>query len=160
MRLSNNNVESLPTDMVRLLMQNLVNSGFESAFNFFIAWARTKRAYVILALLEGFPLCSLYKYRDKDSDADKASFDRGHYMSLVATFIVRSLYWQNGHEIVPALTHVGDMFLNTGSPQGVFGAGVSVSCPVHSGDATVNGCVLCNIGVMLNAYAGMKFQMW
>lgn len=76
MRLSNNNVESMPIDMVMLLMQYLLTFGFESVFNFFIAWCRTQRPPTIHMLLEGFPLRSLYKFCHMGSSADKACLDR------------------------------------------------------------------------------------
>lgn len=122
--------------MVILLMQYLLTWGFKSVFNFFIAWARTQRVPVIHALLEGFSICSLYKFGDMGCHADNECFDRfihiaenlgivdailyrrcrvilcasrnidsyfsaldaltcsGHYMYLVAKFIIRSLYRQ------------------------------------------------------------------
>lgn len=76
MRIVNNNIESLPIDVILVLLQLLLAGGFENAFNFFIAWARTQRPSVIYSLLKEFPLRLVYKFGALGSDGDKASFDR------------------------------------------------------------------------------------
>lgn len=76
MKFANNNIETLPLDVIVMLMELLSASGFENCFNFFVAWARTQRPAVIMSLLEGLPLHSMLKFGNMGGDADKACFQR------------------------------------------------------------------------------------
>ncbi|KAK1360976.1 hypothetical protein POM88_045450 [Heracleum sosnowskyi] len=76
MRLVGNNVETLPTDVIGILMEVLSAGGFEDCYNFFVAWARTQRSSAILALLNGLPLRAMYKLANAGGEVDKACFNR------------------------------------------------------------------------------------
>ncbi|KAK1396544.1 hypothetical protein POM88_006407 [Heracleum sosnowskyi] len=76
MRLVGNNVETLPTDIIGMLMEVLSAGGFEDCYNFFVAWARTQRPSAILALLNGLPLRAMYKLANAGGASDKACFNR------------------------------------------------------------------------------------
>ncbi|WOG95127.1 hypothetical protein DCAR_0414429 [Daucus carota subsp. sativus] len=75
MRIENNNIATIPTDIVIVLLELLLVGGFQDFFNFFIVWSRTQREVVITSLLDKFPLRSLYKYGCRGSPADMLCFD-------------------------------------------------------------------------------------
>ncbi|KAK1382509.1 hypothetical protein POM88_020244 [Heracleum sosnowskyi] len=72
----NNNVGTLPIDMIVTLLKLVVVESFQDFFNFFIAWARTQRRSAIVALLEYFPLRDIYQYRQIGGPSDSPYFDR------------------------------------------------------------------------------------
>lgn len=75
MKLVNNNIETLPIDMILVLLKLLIVESFQDFYNFFIAWARTQRTSAIVILLESMPLRDLYKFRI-GSPSDVTCFDR------------------------------------------------------------------------------------
>ncbi|WOG95296.1 hypothetical protein DCAR_0414608 [Daucus carota subsp. sativus] len=75
MRIENNNIATIPTDIVIVLLELLLAGGFQDFYNFFMAWSQTQRAVVITSLLEKYPLRTLYKYGCRGSPADLLCFD-------------------------------------------------------------------------------------
>lgn len=71
-----NNVETLPNDVIIVIMKHLLGVGFESFFNFFISWARSQRPATISSLLLEFPVCTLWKFGIGGTVADRVCFDR------------------------------------------------------------------------------------
>lgn len=63
-------IETLPTYIIGILMGLILVRGFESYFNFFVAWAKTQNPAVILSLLEGLHVRAMYKFCNKGGDAD------------------------------------------------------------------------------------------
>ncbi|KAK1357132.1 hypothetical protein POM88_050388 [Heracleum sosnowskyi] len=205
MRLTNNNIKTLPTDIISLLMFLVLNGGFENCFNFSVAWARTQRPAVIVSLLDGLPVRALYKFGNIGSDADKTCFYRffrivgdlgvadailyrrcreiicgsgnidghftviaalarsGHFMQMVANFIVRNLYmvdydadvveallgiyqhpeYKNG--LAAALTHVESIYTSVGRPEITTKSTFGVMCHIHASE---------NKMLLLNGYTG------
>lgn len=76
MKLVNNNIETLPIDMIVVLLKLLVIEIFQDFYNFFIAWARTQWTSAIVLLLESFPLRDLYNFHQFGSPSDVTCFDQ------------------------------------------------------------------------------------
>lgn len=76
MKIENNVLGSMSLDMIIVMMKRVLLGGFEDFFNFFKAWAQTKRVSDIVHLLEEFPVRELYPFRLAGSEADTISFDR------------------------------------------------------------------------------------
>ena len=74
MRIENNNIATIATDIVIVLLELLLVGGFQYFYDFFIAWSQTQRAVVITSFLEKFPLCTLNKYGSRVSPADMLCF--------------------------------------------------------------------------------------
>lgn len=64
----------------------------------------------------------------------------GHYMSLVANFVVRSLCRHHDHRIVPTLTQLENIFLTSSCPQGVIEAHARLVYFIHLLDIAEYGC--------------------
>lgn len=50
MKIENNDLGSMPLDMITLIMKSVLIGGFQDFFNFFIAWAQTKSLSDVLHL--------------------------------------------------------------------------------------------------------------
>lgn len=73
-----NNIQTLPTYIIGMLMCLLLHKEFEDYFNVFGVWVRIQRPSMILSLLNELHLCAMYKFGNMGVDADKTCFLRFH----------------------------------------------------------------------------------
>lgn len=76
MKLENNNLGTLPLDLIVSLMKLVLGVRFKDFYNFFMAWAQTQRRPGIVLLLEHFPLRDVYNSRQVAATEDVNYFDR------------------------------------------------------------------------------------
>ncbi|KAK1387914.1 hypothetical protein POM88_016092 [Heracleum sosnowskyi] len=76
MKIENNNLGSLPIDMIIVIMKLLLSSGFEDFFNFLKALAQTQRMSAVIHLLEEFLVRDLYMPRILATQSDVTCFNR------------------------------------------------------------------------------------
>ncbi|KAK1365938.1 hypothetical protein POM88_041499 [Heracleum sosnowskyi] len=172
MKAINNNIETLPTDIISLLMFLVLDGCFEKKNNLFVAWAMTQRPAAILSLLEGLSV----RARCRDLLCGSGNLDAhftaiatlvriGHFTPMVANFIVRNLYmvdyaadvvepllsiyqhpeYKNG--LAAALSHVKNIYTSAGHPEITTESTVGVICHIHASE---------NKMMLLNGYTGAR----
>ncbi|KAL1826127.1 hypothetical protein ACET3Z_012905 [Daucus carota] len=181
MRIENNNIATIPTDIVIVLLELLLAGGFQDFYNFFMAWSQTQRAVVITSLLEKYPLRTLYKYGCRGSPADMLCFDNFFRIAenlgigdailyrrcraiiygagdIDAHFTVLDTLSGNNH----FLAMVGNFILRSLYKQELVDAvDIEACCPIHSTCVKVSlenqcpsrqNCLFCNIALMVTVF--------
>ncbi|KAK1387916.1 hypothetical protein POM88_016094 [Heracleum sosnowskyi] len=149
MKSENNNVGTLPIDMIVTLMKLLVVESFKDFFNFFIAWARTQRSEQ-LRIND-----AIFYGRCRDIVCGAGNIERhftvlgemastGHFLYVVDLFVLRNLYKKQRSSV----STVDDLKARRSHPHYRMSIGSVVNgC---NGCGMIQECLFCDIATLLN----------